>query len=108
MEGQKTMHYNYTEIFMDKRRLEEYGTSTWLRNLLINWVSNNRRWLSVFSTVEKYVLYTDNSILAGPNNAEVEKAIMDLEKLNLISLSKATSKTFWESILPNRRTVASH
>jgi hypothetical protein len=41
-----------------------------------------------------YAVYTDDSILAGPDKKEIEQIIKDLRKQNWISLRKEICKIF--------------
>ena len=70
---------------MDKRKPAEYGIITWWKKL-VNELSLKQSKVDecVFYRGQTlYVLYTDDSILAGPSEKEIDQIIKDLRKAKL-------------------------
>ena len=68
---------------MDRSKLDRYGTSIWFTSKAIGFTQSTVEECVFYRGQSVYVLYTDDSILAGPGKSKLDRIIEDMKRVGL-------------------------
>ena len=79
---------------MDRSKLDRYGTSIWFTSKAIGFTQSTVDECVFYRGCSLYVLYTDNSILPGPDESKLDRIIKDMKKAGLKLTVEGNSSDF--------------